>query len=260
MSSSEKNISFTIKSVDNALTLLEVLSELDDGINLSSLSDQLGMTKSGVYRMLQAFKQRGYVEQRSRHGQYHLGLAAYMMGQKISSKARLSNVARPLMESLVKDHNETVYLTVCNDRSVLFLENVESKNAVSVKSLSGRLYPVDECASGHVLMANSEDSVEKFQHQESLTSSQLEDIYKQGYAVDKDLLDVGVVSVAVPLLQSGGMVIGSLCVVGPDFRLSPEVINNLLPSLITASLVISSKLGYDKHRYFTSNPVTHCEA
>jgi DNA-binding IclR family transcriptional regulator len=76
MNAEEKNATSMIKSVDRALQVLEAFSEINGGIKLSCLSEKLDMNKSGVYRLLQVFKQRGYVEQKSRNGEYQLGLAA----------------------------------------------------------------------------------------------------------------------------------------------------------------------------------------
>jgi DNA-binding IclR family transcriptional regulator len=55
----------------------------------------------------------------------------------------------------------------------------------------------------------------------------------------------GIASVAVPLFGPGAKLQGALCSVGPDFRLPQEKIeNDLLPRLLEAGHIISSKLGY----------------
>jgi DNA-binding IclR family transcriptional regulator len=51
--------------------------------------------------------------------------------------------------------------------------------------------------------------------------------------------------VAVPLFAGGGSVVGALAVIGPDFRITPEVVDStLLPAMCAAADTISSKLGY----------------
>jgi DNA-binding IclR family transcriptional regulator len=86
MNTLQKNVTSTIKSVDKALEVLEAFSELDGGIKLSCLSEKLKMNKSGVYRLLQVFKQRGYIEQKSKHGKYQLGTTSLTVADKIAQQ------------------------------------------------------------------------------------------------------------------------------------------------------------------------------
>ncbi|MBW2451560.1 MAG: hypothetical protein JRF07_04290, partial [Deltaproteobacteria bacterium] len=55
----------------------------------------------------------------------------------------------------------------------------------------------------------------------------------------------GIATIASPLFGSNGKLHGALCIVGPEFRLPEEMIRNeLLPLLLEASNIISSKLGW----------------
>ncbi len=235
----------TIKSVDKALEVLEAFSELNDGIKLSCLSEKLNMNKSGVYRLLQVFKQRGYVEQKRKNGKYQLGIAAHMVGQNIVSNMELMRTSRPIMAQLVREHNETVYLSLRCGREALLFDNIDSLHPVNVMSLKGRCYPLSECATGDMLLAFSRargenDLCETFQN-----DARLEMLKQQGYSTDAHRLGDGVVSLAVPLLNAEKLAVGSLCFVGPDFRFTDEKIkSSLLLPLIDAGHTISAKLGY----------------
>ena len=245
MAAEQKNTTSTIKLVDKTLEVLEAFSELNDGINLSSLSEKLNMHKSTVYRLLQVFKQRGYVEQKQKNGKYRLGLAAYRVGQNIVSNMDLLSMARPVMEKLVREHNETVYLALpCGQRALMF-ENIDSLHPVNVMSLKGRHYPLSECAAGDMLLAfgttpGEENLCPPFQEDARLAM-----LKQQGYSIDADRLGQGVVSLAVPLLSAEGVVVGSLCFVGPDFRFTDERLKSrLLLPLVDAGHTVSAKLGY----------------
>jgi DNA-binding IclR family transcriptional regulator len=51
--------------------------------------------------------------------------------------------------------------------------------------------------------------------------------------------------VAAPLFGSGGKLHGAICVVGPEFRLSSEVIQKqILNPLLDTCGIVSSKLGW----------------
>ncbi|MBE0575370.1 MAG: IclR family transcriptional regulator [Desulfuromonadales bacterium] len=245
MASKEKSTKTTIQLVDKALEVLEVFSELNEGVKISRLSERLNMNKSGVHRLLQVFKQRGYLEQRQKNGKYYLGMSAYMVGQNIVSNMGLLSTARPVMERLARKYNETVYLALPRNQEALLFDGIDSLHAVSVMSLKGRLYPLAECAAGDMLQAFSTAPGEDALCNTAQNDARLAMLKQQGYSMDVDRLGSGVVSLAVPLLNAERLAVGSLCFVGPDFRLTDEKINgNLLLPLIEAGHAISAKLGY----------------
>ena len=92
--------SYCIRSVENALLLLEALAEEDARCSLSQLSQRLGMTKASLFRLMATFESHGYVERKNESGEYKLGLAAFEVGQKLLSRMTLLHKARPAMAQL----------------------------------------------------------------------------------------------------------------------------------------------------------------
>lgn len=246
MATSEKKDTATIKSVHNALEVLEAFSECNEGIKLSRLSEQLNMNKSGLYRLLQVFKQRGYLEQDRSHGEYRLGLGAYMVGQKLVSNMELLRTVRPVMEELVRENKEAVYLAVRCDHKTLLFDNVDSRHPVNVMSLKGRSYPLAECAAGEILLAfGSQENKPTDICKQRLEPDQLVALKEQGYSRDVNRLGDGIASLAVPLLNESKSAVGCLCLVGPEFRFTDKTIHgDLLAPLIDAGQAISARLGY----------------
>jgi DNA-binding IclR family transcriptional regulator len=75
--------------------------------------------------------------------------------------------------------------------------------------------------------------------------NQLVRIQSRGFAMDNGALGEGIASVAAPIFGGGGKLQGALCVVGPEFRLSQEFIENqILSQLLDTCGIISSKLGW----------------
>jgi IclR family acetate operon transcriptional repressor len=246
----EKNDTSTIKSVDKALEVLEAFSSIHNGINLSSLSRDLNMNKSHVFRLLQVFKQRGYVEQTRKNGKYHLGRTSYILGQNIVSNMDLLNKVKPDMEKLVEACNETVYLALRFGDETLLIDSVECRLPVSVMPLKGRSYPLTACAAGEIFLAYD---VEANESVDSCTltarDAQLAAIKQQGYSADIHCLGEGICSLVVPILDVSKSIVGSLCFVVPEFRFRDEKVNgNLLAHLKAAGQVISARLGYPVYR------------
>ncbi len=224
--------SYSIQSVENALNVLEALCDEENEVRISRLSEKLDMNKTSVFRLLATLENRGYVEREKDSGKYKLGLSAYEMGQKFLSKMDLLKKARPVMGKLVRECNEAVYIAVRRGEDVLFLDAVDTPQQVKIVTLIGNRYPFMSTSAGRVLSNNAEINANGQQETDT----------------DCGALGEGITSIAVALMDGSGEKLGSLCMVGPEFRLTPEKIDGeLLPSLAEAGMVISSKLGYVGH-------------
>ncbi len=227
MLSENRGDKYAIQSVENALDVLEALSESPEEIRLSYLSQKLKLSKARIFRLLATFERRGYVE-KEQAGKYRLGVSAYEVGQKLLMRLSLLRKARPVMECLAWKCNEAVYLGIRKGKEVLLLDMIDTIEQVKVVSLLGNHYPLDRVASGIVLG-------------DAGKASKTPPVA----ARDSGELGEGIASLAVPLRKSGGDICGSLCLVGPDFRFGAERIEKeLLPNLEEAGEVISSKLGF----------------
>lgn len=234
--------SYSIHSVENALDVLEALCDEQNDIQISRLSEKLGMNKTSVFRVLATFENRGYVEREEVSGRYRLGLSAYEVGQKLLSRMGVLNKARPLMQKLVRDCDETVYLVVRRDHEVLFLDLADTTQQVKIVSLAGQRFPIESTAAGRVMLAQLPETDDDSCH---LEREQRTIIRRQGYCIDTDALGDGITSLAAPLFSGSGVLAGCLCCVGPTYRLNQQTVTGcLLPSLKEACMTISSKLGY----------------
>lgn len=232
--------SYSIQSVDNALDLLEALSDEADEVRSSHLSERLGMNKTSLFRYLATFENRGYVEHDKSSGKYRLGPSAYEIGQKFLSRMGLLRKARPVVERLVRECDEAAYIAVRRGSDVLFLDMVDTSQQVKIISLLGKRYPIDLSAAGKVFLAFAAAGNEIAEE-----STQLAEVRRKGYCLDRGTIGDGITSVAVPLFGVGGKLQAALCFIGPDFRLPAERIDALLlPRLREAGAVVSSKLGY----------------
>ena len=238
--------SYSIQSVENALDVLEALCEEDDEVRISRLSEKLKMNKTSVFRLLATFESRGYVERKKDSGKYKLGLSAYEIGQKLISRMGLLKHARPVMERFARGCDEALYVAVQRGNEVLFLDMVDTSQQVKIVPLVGKRFPLTTTAPGQVILANQPLSDE---HQpgnnDAQTLSDLGQIRQAGFACETGGLGDGICCLAVPLFSTEGELNGCLCLVGPDFRLTPEKVEkDLLPKLKETGDIISSKLGF----------------
>lgn len=248
MTTREKE-SYSIHSVENALDVLEALCDEPDEVQISRLSEKLGMTKTSVFRLLATFENRGYVEREEQSGRYRLGLSAFEVGQKLLSRMHLLRDARPVMDHLVRCCQESVYLVIQRDTDALFLEKADTPQQVKIASLVGRRFPLHSSSAGRTILAHLPvTEISQYTSEEHINLNDLKNIQDQGWCRGRNELGEGVASISVPLINASGRIAGSLCFVMPDFRMSEELLENLLlPNLTSAGHTISSKLGYLGH-------------
>ena len=242
MSGRDKD-SYNIRSVENALHLLEALASTADRCSLAQLSDRLDMTKASLFRLMATFENMGYVERGERSGEYQLGMAAFETSQKLMARMPLLRHARPVMSHLARQCDESVYLVVRRGQDALFLAMADNDQKVNVVPLTSHRFPLDSCAPGKLLLAFAQGAapVTLDADQQGCSTYQ-----SQRYCVDHDGLGEGSSALAVPLFQQGQKLAGSLTIVAPTFRMDDQrVSGELLPALKAAGDMISARLGYN---------------
>ena len=248
MPSREKD-SYNIRSVENALRLLEALADEGSKCSLAQLSQRLDMTKASLFRLMATFENHGYVERGQLSGEYQLGLAAFEVSQKLLSKMTLLRKARPVMTQLVRQCNETVYLVVQRNQEVLFLEMLDNDQKVKIVPLTSQRFPLQNCAAGRIFLAFGETNTQLLANQPQL-ENEVNHCRDQRYCIDHNGVGEGSTCMAVPLFEAGKTIVGCLALITPSFRTDEDRVNKeLLPALKAAGEMISAQLGYNAYAH-----------
>ncbi len=229
--------SYSIKVVEKALDILEAVSHEKTDFSISHIAKILDISRASTFRLMATLEHRGYVEKSSTSDKYHVGVTALETSQNLLMSLDLMNKAKPIMEKLARECDETVYLCIPKQDEILLLDMVTSSQKVQVISLVGRLHAADSIAAGKVVLA----------HRDGHTSDQIEyrRIRHQGYAIEQDCIDEGISSVAMPIFDKNHRVCGSLCLIGPSFRMTKSHMQTaLLSHLLSAGDLLSLKLGH----------------
>jgi len=247
--------SYSVQTVETALDLLDALTEDALPATLPNLSVRLGVSRNKVFRLLATLESRGLVEREEGSGVYRLGLNSVALAQRFIASASIIKHAHPVMEELVRKHDEAVYLTVLLGDEVLFLDMVDCWQNVKTTSMVGKRFPFFTNAAGKVLKAlESQELLEKLFNRRGkrkdmpefeVLVAELSAIREKGVAVDQGGVGEGIVSVAVNIRDYAGKVIGALTMLGPSFRmLTDRIENEIIPSLQEGAEILSMKFGY----------------
>lgn len=245
--------SYAVQTVENALDILETLAEETPDGTLPHLAKKLGISRNKTFRLLATLESRGLVEKEEWSGNYRLGLSTVELAQRFLKNISLIKHAHPVMEGLVRRHDEAVYMTVLRGSEVLFLDMVDCDQQIKAAPLVGKRFPFFTNAAGKAIKAlESRDLLEKFFHRRNKDipdlaglEAELNTIREKGVAVDSGGLGEGIVSVAVAVRDYAGKVVGALTMLGPSFRMvASRLENEIIPSLCDGAEMLSMKFGY----------------
>jgi DNA-binding IclR family transcriptional regulator len=251
--------SYLIKSVVNALDLLEEFSGDIRELGVTELSKRLKLHKNNVFRLLATLEHKGYIEQNKETENYHLGLKSLELGQTYLRQIGLIRQVRSVLEDLVKQVNENAGLGIIRQNSVVFLDVVEAERTVRVASRIGWRLPLYCAAVGKAQIAfKSETEIERMINWDDLKKftentitdkgtfmKHIREVKERGWAIDDEEYEKGVRCVAVPIFDYSRNVVAGISIAGPSFRLSDEVLEQkVVPELQAAGKEMSKRLGY----------------
>lgn len=260
MAKKEKS-EYIIQAVSHALDLLEQFHDEVDELGVTELSKRLKLHKNNVFRLLATLESRGYIEQNKATENYRLGLKSLELGQTFIKQMGLLRQAKPILERLVRDCNETSYVAIFKDGYIVYLDVVETDLTVRVVSRVGSRLPSYCTAAGKVHLAfMSDEEIEEILPEEQLDpytgntitsrktlKEDLKKVVEQGYALDDEEMDLGVRCVAAPIRDYTRRIVGAVSISGPSMRFPDERIKDELVDLvIRAGEDLSTRLGFHK--------------
>ena len=248
-----------IKSLNNALDLLEEFKGDRDELGVTELSNRLNLHKNNIFRLLATLETKGYIEQNKATENYRLGVKSLELGQTFIKQLGLVRPVKPFLKEIVKECNEMAYIGIIRQNSVVCLDVEESSQTVMVTNHVGLRLPIHCTAIGKAQIAFfSEEELEKLDildHMERFTPNTIVDkgefmkhikeVAKRGYALDNEEYNLGVRCVGVPLRDYTGRVVGGISVSGPSFRMTDELLKEkIIPVVKDAGEKASKRLGF----------------
>jgi DNA-binding IclR family transcriptional regulator len=246
-----------LSSVANAVRLLKVFSDDSYEIGISDLGKRLQLPKSTVHRLASTLIDANMLEQSEENGKYRLGLAMFELGSLVRRKMDVSSEAKPFLMALREKTGETVHLAILDGASIMYINSLESKQAIRMTLDIGMRKPAHSTAAGKVLLAFQPADVVEAMLAEGLHGHtpttivdpdafrhELAQIRTRGYAMNDEENQVGVRSLAAPVRDYAGNVIAATSVAGPAQRLTKKVMSAFAPEVVSAADAISARLGY----------------
>lgn len=247
-----------VQSVDRAFDILEALK--DGEMGLVDLSKKVSLNKSTVHRLLNTLIYRGYVSQNPENNRYKLNLKFLELGTGVLNSLDIVSIAKPHISKLSEKTNEVVHLVLIEQDEIVYIDKIESNNTIRMHSYIGKRIPIYCTAVGKAYMAhlkNDEfidlwniikDKLIKLT-ENTITSKnnmlkELDTIRNNGFAVDNEENEEGVICVAAPIFNYNKNAKYAISISTPKLRIDEDRIKYFGQLVETAAKEISKELGY----------------
>jgi DNA-binding IclR family transcriptional regulator len=184
--------------VDKVVAVLRAL-EANGPLSLIELQDATGMPRATAHRLASALEDHGLVR-REANGKFALGMGLVSMGKAASSALPLTEIARPVLDTLRTTTGESVQLYMREGEGRRCVVSLESPHGLRWIVPEGSLLPLNAGSAGHVLAGERVD--------------------KRGWIQSIGEREAGVASVSAPVVNAQGMIVAAISVSGPIERLS----------------------------------------
>lgn len=232
------------RTVSRVTTILETVAAQPQGVRLHDLASTLDAPKSSVFGLAKGLVATGYLVEVG--GTYRLGpaLAHLLPGERPS----LISAARPSLEQLRDNFDETATLTTPVGESMVYVATAECKQLIRYSPPLRERRPLYPPSAGKVILAHwsvrRRDAYLATKVDQALLPAvrdELDRVRVEGVAFNRAETLPNVSAAARPVI-SQGKVLGVLSVAGPSSRLSPTLLDEVADALATAVEDTSGRL------------------
>lgn len=249
---------YTIGVIEDAIHVLETFLNGRECLTLAQITKESGLVKNKVFRILSTLEKHRFVT-RDEGGHYRLGIRFLDFGQRVRDQMNLLRVSQPIMDWLVAETSESVFLGIIDGIEALCIDARESPRSIRLFAQVGRRAPIYAGGVPKLLLAfmleEQRNALLDSITLEPLTPYTITDrtvleellqkIRQQGYVVTADDLDVGAHSIAAPIRDHQGQVVAAISVAGPSSRFTAKHIDCYLSLVQKGASQISRALGYE---------------
>lgn len=248
---SDKKQKSPVPSVQKAFDVLELLSGSEEGLTMNEIAEALDRTMGELYRIVVYLTDRRYLVQNADSGRYALTLKLFELSHRHDPTERLITRAQPILEKITQRTEQSCHIGVLNRNHVLVLSSVQSPRPAGYSVRTGALFPAERTSSGHVILAFSNDDVQRRylarrpKDQRNGVAERLTDIRSRGFEDTPSTLIEGVRNLCAPVFDSRGIAAAITCgfiLQADETKSADEVLSFLRES----ALELSEALGFRK--------------
>lgn len=249
---------YPLKSLEKTLTVLETLVSSEESLSLMDISNETGLGKGNVHRILDTLRANGYVRQEATTRKYGIGSKLIELGSSIKLEAFLRSIILPPLKDVFEKCNETVNAAILEANQIKYIVRLEPEHYLRVSIKEGTRFPAHTTAIGKVLLSMLTDeelhtiypSSDALKKLASGSYVSLDEVLKEikrvrrtGLAYDYEATIQGVHCVAVPIRNLPNGTLLAVGISGPKSRMTPKKIEEHAARLTKAAEFISDRFS-----------------
>ena len=228
-----------------------------EGVRVTHLAKEIGLTQATTHRLLQGLVQEGVVEQDQQHKLYRLGLDLFSLAAFAGGVQDLRSLARPVLLRLSASLSDTVILMVRSGFDAVCLDRIEGQFPIRTFTgdIGGRI-PLGVGQGSLVILANLPDAereevlrynLPRIQHynvyDEVYMRTEINRALSQGYTARNSGLLEGMAGLAAPVFDRNGHVVAALSIGTHTARLNDERLPAVRDMLLREAKMLSSQIN-----------------
>ena len=243
-------------TLGKAISVLDIVASADEPMRFTDILAVSDQPRGTLHRQLSNLVEEGLLSLGRDHS-YSVGIRLLKFAAKAWAGNQFRAIAEPHLRALHDLTGETVHLGVLRGNEVIYLDKVESRQAVRMYSQIGNASPVYCTGVGKAAMSVLPDAelraiiatikFRRFTDSTLITPdallSEIDAIRESGNAYDREEHEPGIRCVAAPIYSADRSFVGGVSVTGPAYRISAESLESWAVLVRNAAGAIMDDMG-----------------
>lgn len=233
-----------VGSLAKGLAVLEAFGPDRPRLSVADAASATGLDRASARRCLLTLAELGYA---SHDGKFFtLTPKTLRLGSSALTTMPLAQVVQPWLDQLSERLGESVSVSILDETEIIYIARAAQRRVMTVGLMPGSRLPAHCTSMGRVLLAAMpEAEARKILARSDLTPRTIRSlsdpdtimamvarVRDQGYAVNDQEIEIGLRSIAIPLLAEGGRVVAAMNVGVSAARVEvAELVERILPAL-----------------------------
>jgi DNA-binding IclR family transcriptional regulator len=251
---------YSVHSLELGLRILESFDrDAIDEMSLSEMARRIGVSRSSAFRLVHTLQRLGYLEREDETKNYRLGARVMSLGYSFLASKDIAELARPDLQRLRNATRCSTHLGILDGDEVIYIARFAAHKPVSAMIAVGARVPAHATTMGRAILAFKPEAfvrehfsgraLAKFSDSTPVSLDELlltlAGDRRLGYVVSHSNFEAGIASIAAPIFDSKGEVVGAINVSTPENAIDAEQFDNgVCEALCAAARRISELSGY----------------
>ena len=224
---------------------------------LTAIAQAFSASKSTVYRHLSALARHGFVRRDGATGRYAIGIKLMVLGEISRGNFEIVTVARNELLKLRDMTGQAVSLCAMLDDDLVVLDLMPGRSVVDFATRPGTRLALHASAHGKIWLAFGPETLmkkmlagpRKAWTPHTITdartiTSEVKEVRKRGWSTAPSQVITGVNTLAAPVLDHRGALVGSIAIVGSTQFITPKPSAAQLAAVREAARNVSREMGF----------------